>query len=469
MMTQELAAYGYLIAAICFIMALRGLSSPVTSRQGNLYGVIGMVVAIGVTIATPGVVSPWLIIGGLVIGGAIGTVVALRIHMTALPQLVAAFHSLVGLAAVFVAAAAFVSPEAFGIGSPGHIKTQSLVEMGLGTLIGAITFTGSIVAFAKLQGLVSGAPLIFRGQHPLNALIGVALLLLLVWFAMRGHPITFILLVGLSLALGFLLILPIGGADMPVVVSMLNSYSGWAAAGIGFTLGNTALIVTGALVGSSGAILSYIMCKGMNRSIFNVILGGFGTDSSGAGAAAVTHDKPVKAGSAEDAAFLMSNASSVIIVPGYGMAVAQAQHALREMADNLKKKGVTVRYAIHPVAGRMPGHMNVLLAEANVPYDEVFELDDINRDFASTDVAFVIGANDVTNPAAKTDPQSPIYGMPILDVERAQTVLFVKRGMSSGYAGVDNELFFRDNTMMLFADAKVMCENIVKALEGSAH
>jgi NAD(P) transhydrogenase subunit beta len=469
MITQELAAYGYLIAAICFIMALRGLSSPVTSRQGNLYGVIGMVVAIGVTIATPGVVSPWLIVGGLLVGGAIGALVAMRIQMTALPQLVAAFHSLVGLAAVFVAAAAFVSPDAFGIGSPDHIKTQSLIEMGLGTIIGAITFTGSVVAFAKLQGLVTGSPLVFRGQHPINALLGIALVVLLVWFAMRGHPITFLLLIGLSLALGFLLILPIGGADMPVVVSMLNSYSGWAAAGIGFTLGNTALIVTGALVGSSGAILSYIMCKGMNRSIFNVILGGFGTDSSAAGAAHAKTDKPVKAGSAEDAAFLMQNAQSVIIVPGYGMAVAQAQHALREMADILKKGGVQVRYAIHPVAGRMPGHMNVLLAEANVPYDEVFELDDINRDFASTDVAFVIGANDVTNPAAKTDPKSPIYGMPILDVEKAQTVLFVKRGMASGYAGVDNELFFRDNTMMLFADAKVMCENIVKALEGSAH
>jgi NAD(P) transhydrogenase subunit beta len=469
MITQELAAYGYLIAAICFIMALRGLSSPVSSRQGNLYGVIGMVVAIGVTIATPGVVSPWLIVCGLLVGGVIGAVVAMRIQMTALPQLVAAFHSLVGLAAVFVAAAAFVSPDAFGIGSPGHIKTQSLIEMGLGTIIGAITFTGSVVAFAKLQGLVTGSPLVFRGQHPINALLGIALVVLLVWFAMRGHPITFLLLIGLSLALGFLLILPIGGADMPVVVSMLNSYSGWAAAGIGFTLGNTALIVTGALVGSSGAILSYIMCKGMNRSIFNVILGGFGTDSSAAGAAHAKTDKPVKAGSAEDAAFLMQNAQSVIIVPGYGMAVAQAQHALREMADILKKGGVQVRYAIHPVAGRMPGHMNVLLAEANVPYDEVFELDDINRDFASTDVAFVIGANDVTNPAAKTDPKSPIYGMPILDVEKAQTVLFVKRGMASGYAGVDNELFFRDNTMMLFADAKVMCENIVKALEGSAH
>jgi NAD(P) transhydrogenase subunit beta len=470
MITQEIAAYGYLISAICFIMALRGLSSPVTSRQGNLFGIVGMVIAIGVTVATPGVVSPWLIVGGLVIGGAVGAVVAWRIQMTALPQLVAAFHSLVGLAAVFVAAAAFVSPDAFGLGSPGKIKVHSLIEMGLGTVIGAITFTGSIVAFAKLQGLVSGAPLMFRGQHVLNALLGIALVVLLVWFAWKGgHPMVFILLIVLSLALGFLLILPIGGADMPVVVSMLNSYSGWAAAGIGFTLGNTALIVTGALVGSSGAILSYIMCKGMNRSIFNVILGGFGTDSSAAGAAHAKNDKPVKAGSAEDAAFLMKNAGSVIIVPGYGMAVAQAQHTLREMADILKKNGVTVRYAIHPVAGRMPGHMNVLLAEANVPYDEVFELDDINRDFASTDVAFVIGANDVTNPAAKTDPTSAIYGMPILDVEKAQTVLFVKRGMASGYAGVDNELFFRDNTMMLFADAKVMCENIVKALEGSSH
>ena len=465
-MTQELAAFGYLISAICFIMALRGLSSPTTSRGGNLYGVVGMVIAIGVTVATPGVVQPWLIVGGLAVGGAIGAFVAWRIHMTALPQLVAAFHSLVGLAAVFVAAAAFVSPDAFGIGSPGKIKMQSLIEMGMGTVIGAITFTGSIVAFAKLQGLVSGSPLMFRGQHPLNAALGVALVGLMAWFAMRGDPITFMLLIVLSLALGFLLILPIGGADMPVVVSMLNSYSGWAAAGIGFTLGNTALIVTGALVGSSGAILSYIMCKGMNRSIFNVILGGFGTDS-GVAVTGAKNDKPVKAGSAEDAAFLMKNASSVIIVPGYGMAVAQAQHALREMADLLKKEGVTVRYAIHPVAGRMPGHMNVLLAEANVPYDEVFELDDINRDFPSTDVAFVIGANDVTNPAAKTDPKSPIYGMPILDVERAQTVLFVKRGMSSGYAGVDNELFFRDNTMMLFADAKVMCENISKSLEAT--
>ena len=465
MITQEIAAYGYLISAICFIMALRGLSSPVTSRQGNLFGIVGMVVAIGVTVATPGVVSPWLIMGGLLVGGAVGAVVAWRIQMTALPQLVAAFHSLVGLAAVFVAAAAFVSPDAFGIGSPGKIKMHSLIEMGLGTVIGAITFTGSIVAFAKLQGLVTGSPLIFRGQHPLNALLGIAIAVLLVWFAWKGgHPMIFILLIVLSLALGFLLILPIGGADMPVVVSMLNSYSGWAAAGIGFTLGNTALIVTGALVGSSGAILSYIMCKGMNRSIFNVILGGFGTDSSAAGAAHAKSDKPVKAGSAEDAAFLMKNAGSVIIVPGYGMAVAQAQHALREMADKLKKEGVKVSYAIHPVAGRMPGHMNVLLAEANVPYDEVFELEDINSQFAQADVAYVIGANDVTNPSAKTDPKSPIFGMPILDVEKAKTVLFIKRGMGAGYAGVENELFFRDNTMMLFADAKVMCEYALQSL-----
>src|SRR5215831_8024073 len=450
-------------------MALRGLSSPESSRAGNRFGIAGMVIAIATTLAQPGVVSYPIIIGGVIVGGVIGSFIALRIKMTALPQLVAAFHSLVGLAAVCVAAAAFYAPAEFGIAEAGAIARHSLVEMGLGVAIGAVTFTGSIVAFAKLQGLVSGAPLVFKGQHPLNALLGILIAALIVWLILALNPVAFWLLVILSLAVGFLLILPIGGADMPVVVSMLNSYSGWAAAGIGFTLGNTALIVTGALVGSSGAILSYIMCKGMNRSIFNVILGGFGTDTSAAGAPHTKSDKPVKAGSAEDAAFMMKNAQSVIIVPGYGMAVAQAQHALREMADILKEDGVQVRYAIHPVAGRMPGHMNVLLAEANVPYDEVFELDDINRDFASTDVAFVIGANDVTNPAAKTDPQSPIYGMPILDVEKAHTVLFVKRGMASGYAGVDNELFFRDNTMMLFADAKVMCENIVKALEGSAH
>jgi NAD(P) transhydrogenase subunit beta len=461
---QDLTAFAYLAAAICFIMALRGLSSPVSSQAGNRFGVVGMVIAIATTLAQPNVVSYPLIIAGIVIGGAIGAFIALRIKMTALPQLVAAFHSLVGLAAVCVAAAAFSTPQEFSLGQPGAIAVHSLIEMGLGVAIGAITFTGSIVAFAKLQGLVSGAPLVFKGQHYLNAAQGIAIVGLIVWLLLAQNPIAFILLVAISLLLGFLLILPIGGADMPVVVSMLNSYSGWAACGIGFTLGNNLLIITGALVGSSGAILSYIMCKGMNRSIFNVILGGFGTDGSGGAAAAAKQDRPVKSGSAEDAAFLMKNASSVIIVPGYGMAVAQAQHALREMADLLKKEGVKVSYAIHPVAGRMPGHMNVLLAEANVPYDEVFELEDINREFPTTDVAFVIGANDVTNPAAKTDPKSPIFGMPILDVEAAKTVLFVKRSMASGYAGVDNELFFRDNTMMLFGDAKKVCEEIVKSM-----
>ncbi len=462
-MSPDLSASLYLVASICFIMALRGLSSPDTSRAGNLYGISGMVIAIGTTLASPGVVSYPVILAGIVIGGSIGTFIALRIQMTALPQLVAAFHSLVGLAAVCVATAAFFAPDAYGIGAVGAIEQGSLIEMGLGTAIGAITFTGSIVAFGKLQGLITGSPLVFPGQHPLNALLGVLLVAALVWFAVAQPPAAFWAIVGLSLLLGFLIIVPIGGADMPVVISMLNSYSGWAACGIGFTLANSLLIITGALVGSSGAILSYIMCKGMNRSIFNVILGGFGTEG-GATAAASHGDKAVKSGSAEDAAFIMRNASSVIIVPGYGMAVAQAQHALKEMADLLKKEGATVRYAIHPVAGRMPGHMNVLLAEANVPYDEVMELDEINRDFASSDVAFVIGANDVTNPAAKTDPKSPIYGMPILDVEKAKTVLFVKRSMASGYAGVDNELFFRDNTMMLFGDAKKMCEQVVKAL-----
>jgi NAD(P) transhydrogenase subunit beta len=465
-MSQNLAAFLYLVASVCFIMSLRGLSSPATSQGGLRFGVVGMVIAIGTTLALPSVAgSSYVgIIVALVIGGAIGAVIAQRIQMTALPQLVAAFHSLVGLAAVAVAAAAFYAPAEFHIGMPGDIHPGSLVEMGLGVAIGAITFTGSIVAFAKLQGLVSGAPLVFKGQHFLNAALGIGIIALVVALILGQSQPLFWALVVVSLVLGFLVILPIGGADMPVVVSMLNSYSGWAACGIGFTLSNPLLIVTGALVGSSGAILSYIMCKGMNRSIFNVILGGFGTDAGGATAAAKgAADRPVKAGSADDAAFIMKNAASVIIVPGYGMAVAQAQHALREMADLLKKEGVKVSYAIHPVAGRMPGHMNVLLAEANVPYDEVFELEDINRDFAQADVAFVIGANDVTNPAAKTDPKSPIFGMPILDVEQAKTVLFIKRSMASGYAGVDNELFFRSNTMMLFGDAKKMCEDVVKA------
>ncbi|MBK19380.1 MAG: NAD synthetase [Rhodospirillaceae bacterium] len=461
-MSEDLTGLAYLVAAICFILALRGLSSPETARRGNLIGIVGMIVAIGTTLASPHVLSYSWILGGIVIGGAIGTIIALKIQMTALPQLVAAFHSLVGLAAVFIATATLYAPDAYGIGSVGSILTASLIEMSIGTFIGAITFTGSIVAFAKLQGLVSGAPLVFPGQHLLNAVLGLASIALIAWFSTTESYQAYWLIVALALILGFLIILPIGGADMPVVVSMLNSYSGWAACGIGFTLGNTLLIITGALVGSSGAILSYIMCKGMNRSFFSVILGGFGTEEGAA--AESTGDKTVRQGSAEDASFIMQNAGKVIVVPGYGMAVAQAQHALREMGDVLKAAGVEVSYAIHPVAGRMPGHMNVLLAEANVPYDEVFELEEINHEFSTADVVYVIGANDVTNPAAKTDPNSPIYGMPILDVEKAQTVLFVKRSMSSGYAGVDNELFFRDNTMMLFGDAKKMTEEILHSL-----
>jgi NAD(P) transhydrogenase subunit beta len=463
-MNENLTSLAYLAASICFIMALRGLSSPLTARAGNRWGMSGMVIAILTTLLTPGVVSYPMILLGILIGGGIGTVMAQRIQMTALPQLVAAFHSLVGLAAVFVAAGAFGNPAAYHIGVPGNIHAGSLVEMSLGLAIGAITFTGSLVAFAKLQGLVTGNPLVFKLQHPINAALGGLLLLLVVVFVASQSATAFWAITVVALALGFLLILPIGGADMPVVVSMLNSYSGWAAAGIGFTLQNPLLIVTGALVGSSGAILSYIMCKGMNRSIINVILGGFGGDTAAAAGPAGARDRAVKSGSAEDAAFIMKNASKVIIVPGYGMAVAQAQHALREMGDKLKAEGVDVRYAIHPVAGRMPGHMNVLLAEANVPYDDVFELEEINHEFGTADVAFVIGANDVTNPAAKTDSASPIYGMPILDVEKAKTVLFIKRSMASGYAGVDNELFFRDNTMMLFGDAKKMTEEIVQAL-----
>jgi NAD(P) transhydrogenase subunit beta len=465
-MSASLTAFAYLIAAVLFVLALRGLSSPVTSRQGNRFGMIGMGVAVVATLAHHGMggLGYGLIFLGIIIGGAIGTFVALRIQMTALPQLVAAFHSLVGLAAVFVAAAALNAPEAFGIGTLGHVHTESLVEMSVGLAIGAITFSGSLIAFAKLQALMSGAPITFPGQHKLNLGLAVLLLVLIVVFVATGSQIIFWLVALLALGLGFLIIIPIGGADMPVVVSMLNSYSGWAAAGIGFTIQNLALIITGSLVGASGAILSYIMCKGMNRSIFNVLLGGFGSAGGTVSATAGATDRTVKSGNAEDAAFIMKNASKVIIVPGYGMAVAQAQHAVREMADTLKKEGVVVKYAIHPVAGRMPGHMNVLLAEANVPYDEVFELEEINNEFSTADVAYVIGANDVTNPAAKTDPQSTIYGMPILDVEKAATVLFVKRSMASGYAGVDNELFFRPNTMMLFGDAKKMTEEIVQAL-----
>ena len=458
------AVLAYLVSSVCFILALRGLSSPETARQGNIFGIAGMAIAIVTTLALADVVNYLAILPGVVVGGAVGTVIAMRIQMTALPQLVAAFHSLVGLAAVFVAAAAFFNPAAYGIGEYGAIKIGSLIEMSIGVAIGAITFSGSVIAFAKLQGIMSGKPLVFPYQHPLNALLGLVTVALVVALCTGQSPVVFWAIVFIALALGFLLILPIGGADMPVVVSMLNSYSGWAAAGIGFTLQNNLLIITGALVGASGAILSYIMCKGMNRSIINVILGGFGGETA-AVAAGSGEEKPVKQGSADDAAFIMQNAQSVIIVPGYGMAVAQAQHALREMSDLLKGEGVDVKYAIHPVAGRMPGHMNVLLAEANVPYDEVFELDDINRDFGTADVAFVIGANDVTNPAAKTDPASPIFGMPILDVDKAKTVLFVKRSMASGYAGVQNELFFRDNTMMLFGDAKKVCEEIVKALD----
>jgi H+-translocating NAD(P) transhydrogenase subunit beta len=465
-MSANLAAVLYLVAGSLFIMALRGLSSPATSRTGNMYGMIGMAIAVLTTLALakPVGVLPWvLIFAGLGIGAVVGGITAKRIPMTAMPQLVAAFHSLVGLAAVFVAAAAFYAPDAFGITSNGVIHSSSRIEMALGAAIGAITFTGSIIAFLKLDGRMSGAPIMLPARHFINIALAVVLLASGVMFFNTAADIWFWAIVLLSFALGFLLIIPIGGADMPVVVSMLNSYSGWAAAGIGFTLANTALIITGALVGSSGAILSYIMCKGMNRSFVSVILGGFGGESAGP-AAGGGETKPVKQGSAEDAAFMMKNAETVVIVPGYGMAVAQAQHALREMADHLKKSGVTVKYAIHPVAGRMPGHMNVLLAEANVPYDEVFELDDINSEFAQADIAFVIGANDVTNPSAKDDPKSPIYGMPVLEVWKAKTVMFIKRGMASGYAGVDNPLFWRDNTLMLFGDAKKMTEAINKGL-----
>ena len=464
-MSANLLAIFYLISGILFILALRGLSSPETSRQGNLFGIIGMAIAIIVTFISVGNFSTgflYLLIF-LLVGGSLGAFIAFKIPMTAMPELVAGFHSLVGLAAVFVAISAFLNPEVFNLGSVGNIKIASLIEMSLGASIGAITFTGSIIAFLKLRGVMSGNPLTFKGQHYFNLLLGLSLVVLIFYLCKIQSDNLFWLVITISFLLGILLIIPIGGADMPVVISMLNSYSGWAAAGIGFTLENTALIITGALVGSSGAILSYIMCKGMNRSFFSVILGGFGGTKQSSSSKS-KEQKPVKSGNADDAAFLMKNASSVIIVPGYGMAVAQAQHALREMVDGLKKNGVKVSYAIHPVAGRMPGHMNVLLAEANVPYDEVFELEEINNDFANCDVAYVIGANDVTNPVAKTDPQSPIYGMPILDVEKSKSVLFVKRSLSPGYAGIDNDLFYRDNTLMLFADAKKMTEDISKLL-----
>lgn len=460
-----IASLIYLASGVLFILALRGLSHPESAQQGLKFGMIGMGLAIVTTFFAPQVAGwSWNILG-IAIGGSIGYYIAKNIEMTSLPQLMAAFHSLVGLAAVCVAGAAFYNPESFNIGSYGDIKTASLIEMALGLAIGAVTFTGSIIAWGKLQGRISGKPIVFEGQHKINALLGLAMFVMMVLLCVTGNAFWFWMIAIIALALGVLMIIPIGGADMPVIVSMLNSYSGWAAAGIGFTMHSSLLIITGALVGSSGAILSYIMCKGMNRSFISVILGGFGGDDDATSGGADMGDRSAKIGAAEDAAYIMKNASKVIIVPGYGMAVAQAQHALREMSDLLKKEGVDVKYAIHPVAGRMPGHMNVLLAEANVPYDEVFEMEDINREFAQADVVYVIGANDITNPSAKNDSSSPIYGMPILDVEKAQTVLFVKRSMGSGYAGVENPLFFSDNTMMLLDDAKKMTENIIKAME----
>jgi len=464
-MSPNLVALLYLVAGVLFILALRGLSSPDSSRRGNLFGMIGMTIAVLTTLGSHPPATPvaWgLVLGGIGVGGGIGAVIARRVPMTSMPELVAAFHSLVGMAAVLVAAAAFYAPAAFDIGTEGHIHGASLIEMSLGVAIGAVTFTGSVIAFLKLSGRMSGKPITLPGRHIVNLALAAALIFFIYGFFVSQSAIDFWIITGISLALGILIIIPIGGADMPVVISMLNSYSGWAAAGIGFTLGNSALIITGALVGSSGAILSYIMCKGMNRSFVSVILGGFGGETAGPGAGA--EQRPVKLGSAEDAAYILKNSSKVIIVPGYGMAVAQAQHALREMADKLKKEGVEVKYAIHPVAGRMPGHMNVLLAEANVSYDEVFELEDINSEFAQADVAFVIGANDVTNPAAEEDKTSPIYGMPVLQVWKAGTVMFIKRSLASGYAGIDNPLFYRDNTMMLLGDAKKMTESIVKAM-----
>jgi NAD(P) transhydrogenase subunit beta len=464
-MSPNLVALLYLVAGVLFIQALRGLSSPATSRRGNYLGMTGMTIAVLTTLGShpPESALAWgLVVGGIALGGGIGAVIARRVPMTSMPELVAAFHSLVGMAAVLVAAGAFYAPAAFDIGTEGHIHQASLIEMSLGVAIGAITFTGSVIAFLKLSGRMSGKPIMLPGRHVINIALFAGLIFFIYSFYAYQTALDFWVIVAISLTFGVLIIVPIGGADMPVVISMLNSYSGWAAAGIGFTLGNTALIITGALVGSSGAILSYIMCKGMNRSFISVILGGFGGEV--AGPAGGAEQRPVKLGSADDAAYIMKNAQKVIIVPGYGMAVAQAQHALREMADKLKKEGVEVKYAIHPVAGRMPGHMNVLLAEANVPYDEVFELEDINSEFAQADIAFVIGANDVTNPAAEDDKTSPIYGMPVLQVWKAGTVMFIKRSLASGYAGIDNPLFYRDNTMMLLGDAKKMTESIVKAM-----
>ena len=465
-MSADLVALLYLAAGVLFILALRGLSSPETSRRGNFLGMTGMAIAVLTTLGShpPADATGWgLVVGGIAIGGIIGALIARKVPMTAMPELVAAFHSLVGMAAVLVAAGAFYAPAAFGIGTPGHIHHASLIEMALGVAIGALTFTGSVIAFLKLSARMSGAPIMLPGRHIINIVLGLALIFFIYGFTVSQTQLDFWVITALALLLGVLIIIPIGGADMPVVISMLNSYSGWAAAGIGFTLGNSALIITGALVGSSGAILSYIMCHAMNRSFISVIRGGFGGETAAAGGG-TAEQRPVKLGSADDAAYIMKNAQKVIIVPGYGMAVAQAQHALREMADTLKKEGVEVKYAIHPVAGRMPGHMNVLLAEANVPYDEVFELEDINSEFAQADIAFVIGANDVTNPAAEEDKSSPIYGMPVLQVWKAGTVMFIKRSLASGYAGIDNPLFYRDNTMMLLGDAKKMTESIVKAM-----